>query len=89
MFGMSELHNISIDPQKLVQARGERSMAEVARATGLSRQQLWNYENALFKPSADTVARLCLYYQIPIEKLTNLQGKAKALKNLKRKKIAA
>ena len=60
---------VSIDPQKLVEARAGRPASQVARALGLSRQLLWNYENGHAKPSAEKLAQLCFYYQIPIERV--------------------
>jgi len=86
---MENLHSVFIDPVKLVKARGDRAAAQVARDTGLSRQQLWNYENGLFKPSGDTVAKLCLHYGIQIKDLLSEPELRRSQKNLKKKKIAA
>lgn len=68
---MENLHEIKIDPVKLKAARGERGLTEVARIVGISKQQLWNYENGISELPATTIAKLCLLYQTPIEKLTN------------------
>lgn len=68
---MENLSQIRIDPQKLKAARGERGLTEVARIVGISKQQLWNYENGFSELPAATIAKLCLLYQVPIEDLTN------------------
>jgi len=68
---MENLHEIKIDPRKLKAARGERGLTEVARIVGISKQQLWNYENGMSELPATTIAKLCLLYQTPIEQLTN------------------
>lgn len=72
---MQGLQEIQIDYQKLRDARGERGLTEVARTIGISKQQLWNYENAFSEPSPATLAKLCLLYQIQIETLTNATEK--------------
>lgn len=69
---MDELQAIKIDHQKLKAARGDRGLTEVARTIGISKQQLWNYENGLYEPPSATVAKLCLLYQVPIETLLNV-----------------
>lgn len=70
-FAMENLSQIKIDPQKLKAARGDRGLTEVARIVGISKQQLWNYENGLSELPAATIAKLCLLYRVPIEQLTN------------------
>lgn len=81
---MDDLQEIKIDPEKLKAARGERGLTAVASAIGISKQQLWNYENGLSEPSSSTIAKLCLLYQVSIESLLST-GK----KSLKKKYIAA
>jgi len=68
---MENLSQIKIDPKKLKAARGDRGLTEVARIVGISKQQLWNYENGLSELPGTTIAKLCLLYQVPIEQLTN------------------
>jgi len=81
---MDDLQGIKIDPEKLKAARGERGLTAVASIIGISKQQLWNYENGLYEPSSSTLAKLCLLYQVSIESLVNIDRK-----NLKKMYIAA
>lgn len=67
---MFELGQIKIDPLKVRAARGDRKLIDVARAIGISKQSLWSYENGHNEMPAATVAKLCILYKIPIEKLT-------------------
>lgn len=67
---MTELEQVKIDPGKLRAARGCRKLSEVARIVGVSKQNLWNYENGHNQMSAATLAKLCILYKTPIEKLT-------------------
>lgn len=47
------------------------ALSEAARMLGIkSRQQLWNYENALCDTPADVLARMCVLYKCQIEDLT-------------------
>lgn len=64
------LLEIQVDPKRLKSARGPRSGADVARQIGISRQQLWNYENGFAPIPSDVLARLCLLYKIEITNLT-------------------
>ncbi len=81
---MEELKDIKIDPEKLRQARGDRGLSESARAIGVTRQQLWNYENDCGEPPSSAIARLCLLYGVSIESLVNADKKT-----LKKMYIAA
>lgn len=67
IWAMDDLTCIEFDGQKLREARGDRPMVNVARAVGISKQMLWNYENGQGDPSSDVIVRLCLLYQRPIE----------------------
>lgn len=67
---MEELKSIRIDPAKLRHARGNRGLTESAVAVGLTKQQLWNYENGQGEAPSSAIAKLCLLYQVPIETLT-------------------
>lgn len=67
---MVELEDIKIDRLKLRAARGSRKMTDVARTIGISKQKLWNYENTDDKIPGETLAKLCILYRTPIEKLT-------------------
>jgi transcriptional regulator with XRE-family HTH domain len=69
MVQVQESADARIDLNKLRAARGARTLAEVAAMAGISRQQLWNYENGRHKPSADVILRICIALRIPIESL--------------------
>lgn len=71
---MNGLTEIFFDKGKLKEAREHKglSLTESAQLLGLSKQQLWNYENEAGRgaPSADTLARACVLYEIEISELT-------------------
>lgn len=69
---METITNIRVDPARLKEARGDRSPSAVAREVGVTRQQIWNYENGHSAPSGDIVARLCRLYGVDIEQLTTV-----------------
>lgn len=79
---MEDLKDVKFDFQKLREARGRRAQAHVARAVGISKQQLWNYENGLHDPSSDVVLKLCLFYKKPIEYFSNVQPGEKIFANM-------
>lgn len=73
--GMTELlKDIRIDPQKLREARGQRTQAEAGRAAGVTKQSIWNYENRIAEPSGLVLAKLCVFYQVPIESLITAES---------------
>ena len=72
---MDDLKNMVIDPKRLMAARGDLSLTRAAQAVGISKQRLWNYENGLYQPPSDVVARLCVLYQVSILALTNQSEK--------------
>lgn len=62
--------SLEIDHLKLQKARGNRSITEVARVIGISRQHLWNIETGKRTPSAEILARLCFLYDLSVAELT-------------------
>lgn len=60
-----------IFPRALRDARNRMGMrqADAARALGISRQRLWNYENGTAQMPGDLLARLCLLYDVEIRDL--------------------
>lgn len=66
---MTDLTNIKVDPAKLIAARGERQQVEVAKAIGISKQRLWNYEAGLYSVPGEVLARLCLLYKVSVEQI--------------------
>lgn len=58
-----------IDLEKLKKARGMRSQSDVAKALGLSRQQIWNYENGTSEPPLSILIKLAELYGIRVETL--------------------
>lgn len=77
---MDGLTNIFFDKAKMRSARLAKglSLTEAAHLLGLSKQQLWNYENegGRGEPSPNTLARACVLYEIEIAELTELQPAA-------------
>lgn len=70
---MIDLTNIKIDHYKLRLAR-ERMIPPLkahiaARAVGVTKQSLSNYENGLQRPQGDVLARLCLLYRANIREI--------------------
>jgi transcriptional regulator with XRE-family HTH domain len=66
-----DLMNLEVDAQKLRKARGDRSPSEVARAVGITYNQLWNLENRKSKPSSDVLVRLCALYGVALNELVS------------------
>jgi transcriptional regulator with XRE-family HTH domain len=64
---------VKINPESLREARGKLRQSAVARQVGISRQQLWNYENGIFAIPSDVLGRLCLLYEKPITFFLTLQ----------------
>jgi transcriptional regulator with XRE-family HTH domain len=68
---METLLNLKLDHTKLKARRGELPLTDVAKKVGVSRQQLWNYENGMCDPPVDVVARLCRLYDCSLENFTS------------------
>lgn len=60
-----------IDLEQLKKARGLRSLNDVGKAVGLSRQQIWNYENGDSEPPLSVLIKLADLYGVKVEKLIN------------------
>lgn len=58
-----------IDLEQLKKARGLRSLRSVGTAVGVTRQQVWNYENGTSEPPISVLAKLADLYGIRLEKL--------------------
>lgn len=58
-----------IDLEQLKKARGLRSLNDVSKAVGLSRQQIWHYENGLSEPPVSVLMKLANLYGVRVEKL--------------------
>jgi DNA-binding XRE family transcriptional regulator len=54
---------------RLKKARGDRSLQQIADLVGITKQQLWNIENAKSGPSIPVLIKLCTLYSIPIEEV--------------------
>jgi transcriptional regulator with XRE-family HTH domain len=61
---------IEFDGTRITEARGERTLEEVADACGISRQALWQIERGHTKPSADVLVRLCRVLDMSVTELT-------------------
>lgn len=64
------LDKLEFDGLRLKEARGEKSMSQIAETVGISRQALMQIEQGKTKPSADTLVKLCATLNIPISELT-------------------
>ena len=64
-----ETRAIRLDAGKIKTARGARGVMETAKELGISRQHLWQVESGRMVPSGDILARLCIYYRVPVEDL--------------------
>ncbi len=67
---MAETVELVFDGSRLKDARKERSMSEIAKAVGITRQSLMQIEQGLTKPSADTLVKLCAVLNLNISDLT-------------------
>lgn len=67
-----ETKAIKLDAGKIKTARGTRGVMETAKELGISRQHLWQVESGRMVPSGDILARLCIYYQVPVEDLVRV-----------------
>jgi len=66
---MTDLTTVTIDQTKLAELRGDRKQKEVAESIGISPQKLWNYESGSNRIPAETLVRLCLFYQASFQDL--------------------
>lgn len=55
--------------KRLRQLRGQRSLEEVAKATGISTSAIGMYEIGQRIPKDENKVKLVQYYQVPVEKL--------------------
>jgi transcriptional regulator with XRE-family HTH domain len=69
---IARLQEVNVDPSKLKSARGKRRLTQCAKAIGVTRQQLWNYENAQCEMSSSTFAKLCILYRVSLEAVLNV-----------------
>lgn len=52
--------------EKLVELRGNKSIEVVAKATDVTTQAIWNYENNKRVPRDEIKIRLAAYYGVPV-----------------------
>lgn len=64
------LQKARFDRHKLRMLRGERTQAEVAELIGLTTAAISNLELGLSRPSADTLIRLLLLFNVGVEDIT-------------------
>ena len=55
--------------ERLIAARGERSIAQVAREAGVARESLAAYEDGAREPQEKTMRRLAAYYGVRVDEL--------------------
>lgn len=63
------LENIRFNGEKLKEARGKLSLRDAAKKLGISAQSLSDMELSKIKPAADTLARLCAFYNLELSDL--------------------
>ena len=64
------INKLEFDGSKLKEARKDRTMSDIAKAVGISRQSLMQIEQGITKPSADTLVKLCAALNLSISDLT-------------------
>lgn len=52
--------------EKLIELRGNKSIETVAKATDVTTQAIWNYENNKRVPRDEIKIRLATYYGVPV-----------------------
>ena len=52
--------------EKLIELRGNKSIETVAKATDVTTQAIWNYENNKRVPKDEIKIRLAAYYGVPV-----------------------
>lgn len=60
-----------LDLEKLKKARGLRSLSSVAKEIGLTRQQIWNYENGVSEPPFSVILKLANLYGIKVRDIVS------------------
>jgi predicted transcriptional regulator len=68
-----------INPAKLKAARGKMPRKEVAKQVGVSRQQIWHYENGVSEPPLSVLSKLLFLYKKKIEDIIDEDIFAKSL----------
>lgn len=68
-----------ISPEKLAKARGERPRSEVAKAVGVSRQQIWHYETGVSEPPLSVLSRMLFLYGVEFQDVIDEKKFAKSL----------
>lgn len=58
-----------INSQKLKELREGRTLSDVAEQIGVTRQQIWHYENGKSDPSLPVLVKLAALYKVPVEDL--------------------
>lgn len=58
-----------LDGEQLKKARGLRTISDVAKALGLTRQQVWNYERGNSEPPVNVLIKMADLYGVRVEKL--------------------
>lgn len=61
--------NIEISPEKLCEARGNRTQEYVAEAVGVTRQYLSMIENGKCTPGGKLLIKLCALYDVELSNL--------------------
>lgn len=59
----------TVDAEKLRKARGLLTLSDVGKRIGVTRQQVWCYENGRSLPSVEKMIMLLELYDVKLEKL--------------------
>lgn len=68
-----------INPEKLEKARGKRSRNNVAKALGLTRQQIFNYEKGASEPPLSVLSKMLFLYDVKFEDIIDEKNFAQSL----------
>lgn len=68
-----------INSEKLEKARGNRSRNDVAKAVGVTRQQIWHYENGVSEPPLSVLSKMLFLYGVSFEDVVDEKKFAKSL----------
>lgn len=71
--------NDVINLEKLIEARGDRSRSSVAKALGITRQQIWNYETGSSEPPVSVLCALAELYGVQISEFVQQKNFSMAL----------
>ena len=66
-----------VDGRKLRALRGNTEQQSAAQAMGVTKQQLWNWENEYSSPTAGNLLTILLYYKVQASDIARLSEEEK------------